>query len=125
MGVALVGVDRGVGHHPVTGALPIHPPLQQLHLVSQVQLCREGQLDLSGQLGVLPLLDGLDPVPELPPVVDPGRCILGGQDHGVLDGGPPGVVPGDPLPRIGQGVTGPVGGGRNHRLSGGTSDHLG
>lgn len=125
VGVPLVGVDSHVGDHSLLDTVGVHPSLQEPDVVGKVQLIRKGELEFPGELGVLALLGGLHSVPEGSPVLGPGGSSLGSQDDLVRHGLTTGVIPGHPLPMVGEHVGRSIGRRRHGGPAGAAADDLG
>ena len=114
-----------VCHHPPRHTRLVQPAFKKTHLVRQAELLRQRQLELPGELRVLPPLCRLDHIPEPLSVVDPGRRPLGSQDAGVRHRLPLGVVPCLAQPLIEKRLARPVGRRRHGRLPRASADDLG
>lgn len=128
MGVPVLGVQVPVHHHP-----GVHHRLELLADVVRPLLLGDpqgdGELDLTGKLGITAALGGFDPVPQGAAIQDPGRGIGGGHDLGQDHLGLP-VGEGHRQALVAQGCTGPVGGSSHDGAPGrerlaGSADDLG
>ena len=83
--------DHATVHELFLGEVP-----DQLDTLRMGQLGRQGHAHLAGDLAVLPGLGFLDAVPQLGSVAAPIRCMIRGEDFGVIDTAPRRVIEGQP-----------------------------
>jgi hypothetical protein len=112
--VAITGLALVNGHvrdHAAIDKFSLHESAQQLQPLAPIKLTRQRHFDLTSKLGIAPLLDGFDRVPELVAIAHPVGRIFGGHDLGMHDPALAAVVMLQPLPVIPQPPSRPVGGG--------------
>lgn len=125
VGVSCVGMDGDVRDHAFLNTVDVHPPFHEPNVVGKIQFLRKGELKFPGELGILALLRGLHGVPEGGPILGPGWSPIGGQDDLVRYGLAAGIVPGHPLPMVGEHIGRSVGRRRHGGSAGATADDLG
>ena len=72
-----------IRHHAAVDELGLHEVAGELHAIVAVQLARQGELHLTGELRILAFLRGLDLVPQCRAIGKPRRCPLRSQDLGM------------------------------------------
>ena len=108
-GLALV--NGHIRDHAAINKLALNKAAQKLQPLTPVKLTRQRHFDLAGKLGIAPLLDRLDSIPELVAIAHPVGRIFGGHDLGMNDTAFARIVVLQPLPVIPQPPSRPVGGG--------------
>jgi hypothetical protein len=125
MGVLAVQVVAGPVHHHALVDQALDPPLGQGDLFFPGQFLRQGDVELPGELGILPLLRGLDAVPQGLAIAHPRRSAGRQGDGDVVDAGLPPEVIDVAGALVVQDRPGAVGGCGHDLLPAGPSDGLG
>ena len=109
MGVPRVSVQGKVRDHSVVNQFRADEFAHYVPALGDSQFKGKGYFNFSGELRVDSLFDGLDLVPQLGTVVDPGRGIGRGHDVGEGDSAALVVVVAGPSPVVSKGGPGTVG----------------